>query len=64
MSKLEDLLTDLTTQVSRLAFAVEALASNQGVPSQHTPCRGCGCRLTAVFLPFTTCPVCRTENAR
>ena len=34
MSKSEDLITNLTTQVARLAFAVEAIAKAHNAPSQ------------------------------
>ncbi len=64
MSKLEELITDLTMQMSRLAFAVEAIAKAHNAPSQPEPCRCCGCCLTDLSIIFTTCPVCRTENAR
>lgn len=64
MSKIEDLVTDLTTQVARLAFAVEAIAGSLGVHVQFHPCRSCGSRMTSTNLPSTTCPVCRTENTR
>lgn len=63
MDKTETLLRELVTQVTRLAFAVEAIAKNgYQVSGQWLPCRCCGSTLTAPS--YNTCPVCMTENAR
>jgi rubrerythrin len=64
MDKLEAAIRELATQASRLAHAAEAIARALGAPSAHDACRCCGSTLTATNQPTTTCPACRTENAR
>lgn len=63
MDRLEAAIKELTTQVTRLAFAVEKIAGEKGA-QMYNPCRCCGCTLKLNNLPLTTCPACRTENAR
>lgn len=64
MEKPEDLLRDLITQVSRVAYALETVAVRAYSASCGSPCGGCGCTLYSSSLPWTTCPVCKMENAR
>jgi hypothetical protein len=64
MEKPEDLVRDLVTQVSRVAFALETVAIRAYSASYGPPCKGCGCTLYSSSLPWSTCPVCKTENAR
>jgi hypothetical protein len=65
MDKLDNVLKELVTQVTRLAFAVEMTAMNGShVSAVHQPCRCCGSVLILDHIPTTTCPACRTENAR
>lgn len=63
MDRIEAVLKELVTQVARLAFAVEKSVGEKGA-QMYDPCRRCGCTLKLNSLPFTTCPACRTENAR
>lgn len=64
MEKPEFLLRDLVTQVSRVAYALEVVAHGMNAMSSSVPCRNCGCILLMVGLPSSTCPACKTENAR
>lgn len=64
MDKLEVAVRELATQASRLAYAVEAIARMHGASFTYDACRCCGSTLTALNQPNTTCPACRTENAR
>ncbi len=61
MDRIESVLKELTVQVARLAFAVER--ATVGSENMCNPCRCCGCVIALGSLP-TTCPACRTENAR
>jgi hypothetical protein len=64
MEKPEDILRDLVTQMARVAFALETVAIRAYHASYEQPCKGCGCTLRLISLPWTTCPVCKAENAR
>lgn len=63
MDRVEAVLKELTMQVTRLAFAVEKACGEKGA-QMYDPCKCCGCTLRLSGLPITTCPACRTENAR
>lgn len=63
MARPEDLLRDLVTQVSRVAYALETLAVRQGTECV-APCKDCGCTLKGAEMPATTCASCKMENAR
>lgn len=63
MDRIEALFKELTAQVARLAFAVEKSIGEKGA-QMYDPCKCCGCTLKLNNLPLTTCPACRTENAR
>lgn len=64
MDKFETVVRELVTQMSRVAHAAEAIATVLGAPSVREVCRCCGSTLVAPDQPITTCPACRTENAR